>query len=84
MATNKTDLEEKYFNLVWFARSIDPAMQNERDKVVEKYPVECARICGENGDWEHGFNSGMLACLRLVSHARVYHSKLDEFPLLDT
>jgi len=55
------------------------------DKVCNKYPEESVKILdGENADWEHGFNSGMLACLRLVSCARIYPENIKEFPFLDT
>ena len=36
----------------------------------EKYPEECAALSDpETGDWEHGFNSGCLAVLRLALSA---------------
>ena len=54
----------------------------------------------DSGDWEHGFNSGMLACLRLVMTAQnreqftdddgeiCWHGgvedAIEEFPFLDT
>ena len=71
---------EKYFSLVWYARtgpknhpmwedtpeSIKQVAFNEMSRVQEMYPDEVDSLCGENGDWEHGFNSGMLACLRFV------------------
>ena len=35
-------------------------------KVAKKYPEEVAELNSDDGDWSHGFNSGMLAALRLV------------------
>ena len=41
-------------------------------------------LLGENTEWHHGFNSGMLACLWLVSCARIYPNNMEDFPVLDT
>ena len=74
------ELLEKYESLVWYARSRpadDPSWAdtpedirtgalNSQAKVEEMYPDEVDKIKSASGDWEHGFNSGMLACLRLV------------------
>jgi hypothetical protein len=76
--------EEKYFSLVWYARSApagDPSWSttptgirtkalNEQARVEEMYPDEVDALKSESGDWTHGFNSGMLACLRLVMTAQ--------------
>jgi len=76
--------EQKYFDLVWYARkppkdhpewgswssSISAAAKNAMAQVEEKYPDEVDALKSDSGDWEHGFNSGMLACLRLVMTAQ--------------
>ena len=71
----------KYETLVWYARK-HPADHPSWDKVPEHirkgaldsaarvqelYADETDRLsCPEHGDWEHGFNSGVLAALRYV------------------
>ncbi len=66
------ELESKYFDLVWLARKSqedyqNPAIKEPWDKVVAKYPIETGEIADPvTGDWTHGFNSGMLACVRLL------------------
>ena len=87
---NTKNLMEKYYDLVWLARKNsedfeNPIIKLQIDKVCNKYPEESVKILdGENTNWEHGFNSGMLACLRLVSCARIYPENIEEFPFLDT
>ena len=68
-----TELESKYFDLVWFARRTPedydniPGVKEPWDKVVSRYPKEVNDLSDPNiGDWSHGFNSGMLACVRLL------------------
>lgn len=62
-------LHEKYDDLVWYARSkpnrkvaIIP-----RARIQMKWPaeVEAFEECEDN--WQHGFNSGMLAAVRYIS-----------------
>ena len=105
---------EKYQDLVWYARSprkgsshwkdtpqeiCDGAFKNQA-RIEAAYPEEVAKLQGQNTDWFHGFNSGMLAATRLVLMAAhpekideedgedVYFGGLDEavewFPWLDT
>jgi hypothetical protein len=87
---NTKELMDKYRDLVWLARKKsedfeNPIIKLQIDKVCNKYPEESQQLLeGENTDWEHGFNSGMLACLRLVSCARIYPENMEEFPFLDT
>lgn len=83
--------EQKYFELVWYARSGKnikiPAVLQNRVRIEKLHPVEIANLKDlESSDWHHGFNSGMLAAIR-------YFSDLDEmeidsaeqnFPFLDT
>ena len=86
---NTEELKNKYSDLVWLARKTpedfeDPTIKQEMDNICSKYQLESEELYSENGEWVHGFNSGMLACLRLVSCARIYPQKMEEFPLLDT
>ena len=94
-------MEEKYFDLVWYARKspledaeywsdtpaeIKTAAGNEMAKVEEIFPDEVDALkCPDCGDWNHGFNSGMLAALRFVIHAAEDPKEAQEdFPMLDT
>ena len=82
-------LETKYFDLVWIARH-----KGEKEglagaeRVRTMYPEEVARLSGEYGDWEHGFNSGCLAAFRLAMGLLGTNDDAqmaeDEFPFLDT
>ena len=58
---------EKYFSLFWFARtsSPDPAIATQREEAMSKYPEESNKLYAETSDWQHGFNSGMLAASRM-------------------
>ena len=75
------NLEKKYFNLVWYARShyrededywetvphdVRRRAFNAQLEVETLYPDEVNDLCSENSDWQHGFNSGCLATLRFV------------------
>ena len=68
-----SEIMEKYFDLVWMARRDEALMRARPDirktfnKLVAKYPGELEKLQSEEGDWQHGFNSGMLACSRLLS-----------------
>ena len=75
---------EKYFDLVWMARRDEALMKARPDirktfnKLVAKYPGELQKLQSEEGDWTHGFNSGMLACSRLLAaYAMPYDYKKD-------
>ena len=84
--------EQKYFELVWYARkppkghpewdtwspSISDGAKNAMAEVEEKYPDEIDALKSDTGDWDHGFNSGMLACLRLVMTAQNREQLVDE------
>ena len=92
------EMQSKYLDLVWYARSApaeDPFWLTTKDsirngalasqlKVEEKYPEETKELHYEDhGSFNHGFNSGMLACLRYVMEDdRVFAE--DNFPDLDT
>jgi hypothetical protein len=83
--------QQKYFELVWYARSyknrnLDVVLEH-RARIEKLYPNEIANLNDlDSSDWQHGFNSGMLAGLRYVV-ALTYYGKdyADEnFPCLDT
>jgi hypothetical protein len=85
------EMESKYFDLVWYARSspqndhIEGVLEN-RKRIEESYPTEVNHLIHGEGDWEHGFNSGMLAGMRYVMEAMTYgvQSADESFPFLDT
>jgi hypothetical protein len=88
-----SNLEQKYFELVWYARRQPHNLKNEivkrkSDEVEERWGNEFS--FPTNGDWEHGFNSGCLAAFRFVLEA-MDKSKFggleqarENFPMLDT
>jgi len=96
---NKKDVEirlhnklEKYEKLVWYARSSsqDINIKLLRANVERLYEEETNDLCSmEDGDWSHGFNSGMMAGLRyalgLMSRSKMENQMTeDDFPFLDT
>lgn len=85
----------KYFDLVWYARKDkNELIENEQyeiihtmQKIENKYPEEIKRLTDfDGGDWEHGFNSGMLAATRLylTMIEEDVERALEEFPMLDS
>lgn len=95
------ELHMKCLDLVWYARSPrmdDPYWHDVPDdirkgawasqmQVEAKYPEEVARLqCQDNGDWEHGFNSGVLAALRFLSslNSEGEERATEDFPELYT
>jgi len=80
---------EKYESLVWYARS-DSAMLLEKEiyeglaaqKRIEKaYPQDVHQLHNDNDNWTHGFNSGVLAAIRLtmglMSKEFIEHDELE-------
>ena len=82
------EMENKYFDLVWYARKTPnydkeywdkkPAEIREgafkaMEEVEKKYPREVELLNKKtkysSPDWEHGFNSGVLAAMRFVQTA---------------
>lgn len=72
-------LMEKYFELVWFARA-NPEQIRESgnyklyrkvlkrlDTIANTYPIEVRELFEEGTDWQHGFNSGILAYSRFLA-----------------
>jgi len=56
-------------------------------KAQADYPEDCAELDNEKSDnWQHGFNSGMLACISFVFTADEcgLEDARAEFPMLDT
>ena len=87
------EMLEKHERLVWFARS-DLSMTDVPEDVAEgrfqeycaveaDFPEEAEALGGENGDWQHGFNSGVLAALRWMQEEDRVRAD-EEFPQLDT
>ena len=53
--------------------------------VQEEWPEEVAALSSESGAWSHGFNSGIVAALRLVDGLdEDVEFAIDSFPDLDT
>lgn len=67
------ELGEKYFDLVWYARKYPedreiPEVNKQMTRVEEEYPLEIENYLNSNDpDWQHGFNSGALAIIRLLN-----------------
>jgi len=66
------EIRDKYFDLVWYARSNDedreeiPEVDRQMTRVENSYPEEIHDLF-HTPDWSHGFNSGALAISRLIS-----------------
>ena len=62
---------DKYSDLLWYARSgpenesIKGVKENV-DRIETLYPNEVEKLQSENGDWQHGFNSGVVAIIRYI------------------
>lgn len=82
--------ETKYFDLVWYARknydevclykdlALKKIVLDHCKRIEEAYPEEIDGLQSiTEGNWTHGFNSGMLACLRYVSTC------LNDEPVID-
>jgi hypothetical protein len=88
------ELEKKYFDLVWITRNISetPDIRKIFNETSAKYPGELEKLQNvKTGNWQHGFNSGMLACVRLLFAYTSTHNRQaeieqaeEDFPMLDT
>lgn len=89
------DLEKKYSDLVWIARKSKEDEEDNRKvrvrckRIREAYPEEVEKLKEPPSDWAHGFDSGMLAAVRLIeAHLegdKKYIKIAEEtFPDLDT
>lgn len=66
----------KYFDLVWLARcDKEKLLQEERyeglaavKRIEESYPEEVKDLYESEDNWQHGFNSGVLAFARYLSN----------------
>ena len=84
-------LESKYCDLVWYARSspkhshIEGVLEN-RKRIEEIYPKEINQLLHGETDWEHGFNSGMLAGMRYIVDLFENNKETgdERFPFLDS
>lgn len=81
-------MEKKYSDLVWFGRSEKLKPLTEKQLIIMgSYTDECIKYADTTPDQErhfsHGFNSGMLACLRFFMSDSLEQAK-EEFPFLDT
>jgi hypothetical protein len=83
--------ETKYTDLIWYARSSPEninikGVRENKERIENLYPNEVTDLQSENGDWYHGFNSGMLAALRYVLTMDDLGIKQadEEFPMLDS
>lgn len=79
---------QKYFSLVWLART-DKAQLLEKEnyeilqrvkEIEDQYPEDITELDGCDTNFVHGFNSGMLACIRFISS----YIKDDLWPIEDT
>ena len=81
-----------YDDLVSSARKTEehyhkyPLVKELIDRLERDHPEEMEKLQGEDGDWTHGFNSGMLAGMRYV--LSLHHMGKEqaewEFTSLDT
>jgi hypothetical protein len=88
--------EDKYFDLVWYARKTEeqyntiPEVKENVDRIHEMYQADILDLGSDDGQWVHGFNSGMLAGMRYaltlmdngVMGGQEYADEY--FPFLDT
>ena len=84
--------ESKYHDLVSYARKTQeqydtyPLVKELVDRLENEFPTETEKLKGEEGDWTHGFNSGILAGMRYVLslYDMGKEQAEEEFPFLDT
>ena len=83
--------QDKYVDLLWYARSnpkhIDiKGVKENKERIEALYPNEVKELQSENGDWQHGFHSGMVAALRyiLTMDDMGKETADEEFPMLDS
>lgn len=90
--TAVAEKENKYYDLVWYARksqedyNTKPKVKENVDRIEKIYSTETDKLNSMNSDWAHGFNSGMLAGMRYVLslYDMGKEQAEEEFPFLDT
>ena len=87
-----SSMHDKYESLVKYAR-VTPEQIKEHilvqelvTKVESDYIKEVNELSGKEGDWYHGFNSGMLAACRYILNLNDVDKDFADsnFPFLDT
>lgn len=81
-----------YHDLVSYARKTEeqyntyPTVKELVDRLEREFPTETEELKGDDGDFAHGFNSGMLAGMRYVLslYDMGKEQAEEEFPFLDT
>jgi hypothetical protein len=90
----KSDMD-KYCDLVWYARTDEQELLRleiyeglkKVQEIEKKYPEEISNLINPNNDnWDHGFNSGMLAASRMYIEILTgsYKYAIENFPELDS
>ena len=90
--TAVSEKENFYHDLVSYARKTEeqyntyPTVKELVNRLEKEFPNETEKLKGEEGDWTHGFNSGMLAGMRYVLslYDMGKEQAKEEFPFLDT
>ncbi len=82
--------QDKYVDLLWYARSSPnhiniKGVKENKERIETLYPNEVKGL-QEHGDWNHGFNSGMVAALRYILTMDELGKEVadEEFPMLDS
>jgi len=88
---NVVEKLKKYDDLIWYARTSPEnynikGVKENMDRIEKEYPDGVTELSSKNGDWQHGFNSGMVAALRyvLIMDDLGLEQANDEFPNLDS
>ena len=71
LVENILQKQDKYVELLWYARSGPEnesikGVKENKERIEKLYPNEVKELQSERGDWHHGFNSGMVAALRYI------------------
>ena len=85
-----TEFNSRYGDLIWYARSdaakhdakTNASIAKSQQEMRQKYPKDCADLDGEHSNWQHGFNSGLLAAVRWLDEALDETMGIEEADLL--
>jgi hypothetical protein len=71
LVENILQKQDKYVDLLWYARSMPEhesikGVKENKERIETLYPDEVKELQSERGDWQHGFHSGMVAALRYI------------------